>query len=231
MWDNVARNRFRSSYFCELVHCPSNRGIPRRCLNRLELERSEFALGTERLHHSSLIAQVESIFESPQFNVSTLNRMVQTLKTRRRDIEATLEEEEIKEEIKQAGIYHKKLDLAIISLQIQISKLELAELRLEGTCETRETTAFVVQDRADTRDNVHTRSQENDNPTPRLEPDRDTRSPVVSSLPVSEARRVPRVKFDGHLRNGLHSGTCSNPRYILTRSSQILNVQILALTA
>ena len=97
----------------------------------------------------------------------------------------------------QVDIYREKMYLAIISLQIRISELELVESRSLRSLEMRQQeTTTVPQEHADAGDNAHTPPQGNENPTPRSEPARDsTRPMIVCSSPVPESVRAPRVKL------------------------------------
>ena len=84
-------------------------------------------LAGHKLSTSQIIAQVSTTIESPQVNLAVLKRMAETLREKQAIItkldaeilEAITEEDEIKEEIEQADIYHEKVELAIIGCAIE----------------------------------------------------------------------------------------------------------------
>ena len=81
---------------------------------------------------SRIITQVTTTIESPQVNLAVLKRMAENLREKQATItkldaeilEAITEEDEIKEEIKQADIYREKVELAIIDLESEICTIE-----------------------------------------------------------------------------------------------------------
>ena len=168
---------------------------------------------------SRIIAQVTTTrdnisattIESPQVNLAVLKRMAENLREKQATImklnaeilEATTEEDEIKEEIEQADIYRERVELAIIDLESEICAIERHEPNMgqqSSAYSPRETSAGERDQSSTMNRDVPVSLDEDRTPTRSAIPPQDPTAqtsalPPVTVEPGLDARRAPRVKL------------------------------------